>query len=85
MTQNGLKMIGKSLLEAQKANFGLVGLYCVKNATNKLDSPMAKSGQDEIWGPKLKLKHVRLGLLLRIVKLRGFSTVNFRNIHDQFS
>ena len=85
MTQNGLKMIGKSLLEAQKANFGLVGLYCVKNATNKLGSPMAKSGQDEIWGPKLKLKHVTLGLLLRIVKLRGFSTVNFRNIHDQFS
>ena len=85
MTQNGLKMVGKSLLEAQKANFGLVGLYCVKNATNKLDSPMAKSGQDEIWGPKLKLKHVRFGLLWRIVKCRRFSTVDSRNIHDQFS
>ena len=85
MTQNGLKMIAKSLSEARKDNFGLVGLYCVKNATNKLDSPMAKSGQDEIWGPKLKLKHVRFGLLLRIVKFRGISTVNFRNIHDQFS
>ena len=85
MTQNGLKMVGKSLLEAQKANFGLVGLYCVKNATNKLDSPMAKSGQDEIWGPKLKLKHVWFSLLLRIVKFRGNSTMSFRNIHGQFS
>ena len=63
MTQNGLKMIGKSLLEARMANFVLVGHYCVKNATNKIESPMTKSGQDEIWGPKLKLKHVRFGLL----------------------
>jgi len=85
MTQNGLKMIGKSLLEARMANFVLVGLYCVKNATNKIESPMTKSGQDEIWGPKLKLKHVRFGLLLRIVKFRGILTVGLRNIHDRFS
>ena len=85
MTRNGLKMIGKPLLEAREAYFGSLGLFCVKNATNKIDSPMTKSGQGEIWGPKLKLKHVRFGLLLRIVKFRGISTVHLTNIHDQFS
>ena len=57
----------------------------IKNATNKMDSPMTKSGQDGIWGPKLKLKHVRFGLLVRIMKFRRISTVHLRNNHDQFS
>ena len=85
MNQNGLKMIGKPLLEPRKAYFGSLGLFSVKNATNNIDSPMTKSGQGEIWGPKLKLKHVRLGLLLRIEKFRRISTVHLRNIHGQFS
>jgi len=46
---------------------------------------MTKSGQDGIEWSKLKLKLVRFGLLLRLVKFRGISTVGLRNIHDQFS
>ena len=78
------KMIGKPWLVTRKAYFGPFGLFCVKNATNKMDSPMKKSGQDGIWGPKLKLKHVKFGLLVRMMKFRRISTVHLRNNHDQF-
>ena len=83
--KNNFKTILDDSLETRKACFDPVGLFCIKNAKHKIDSPMMKSGQDEFRRLKPKVNLVGFGLLLIIVliivlliivKFRRISTVD---------